>query len=85
MSYPLLSFKSPSPFLSPVLDGEARGPGDPREAEGGTARALPARRTAGVTEGGARAVLPAGRVGVSQRVAGSHGLPVGAALGSVDD
>lgn len=29
MSYPLLSFKSPSPFLSPVLDGEARGPGDP--------------------------------------------------------
>lgn len=29
MSYPLLSFKSPSPFLSSVLDGEARGPGDP--------------------------------------------------------
>lgn len=29
MLFPLLSFKSPSPFLSPVLDGEARGLGDP--------------------------------------------------------
>lgn len=29
MLYPLLSFKSPSTFLSPVLDGEARGWGTP--------------------------------------------------------